>query len=102
MSISNYFDEDELVSVLTTHPLNKLLDYFAPKGGCQLGAFVEVPLGKRSVLGVIWEKGKGDLDSLKIKKVIRVLDINPMRGELRKFLVSPAARLCRCGPLPVP
>ncbi|MCY4304011.1 MAG: primosomal protein N' [Aestuariivita sp.] len=90
MSISNYFDEDELVSVLTTHPLNKLLDYFAPKGGCQLGAFVEVPLGKRSVLGVIWEKGKGDLDSLKIKKVIRVLDINPMRGELRKFLVSAA------------
>ena len=90
MSISNYFDEDEVVGVLTTHPLNKLLDYFAPNGGCQLGAFVEVPLGKRAVLGVIWEKGTGDLDHFKIKKVTRVLDITPMREEFRKFLVSAA------------
>jgi primosomal protein N' (replication factor Y) (superfamily II helicase) len=40
--------------VLTTEPLGKTLDYLAPAGGCALGAFVEVPLGPRRVLGVVW------------------------------------------------
>ena len=83
---AGYFDEGELVGVLTTQPLDRVLDYRAPEGGCQLGAFVEVPLGPRKVLGVIWGTGKGDWDISKVRQVIRVLDTAPMRDELRAFL----------------
>jgi primosomal protein N' (replication factor Y) len=38
-----------------------VLDYRAPEGGCWLGAFVEVPLGPRKVLGVVWGDGQGRL-----------------------------------------
>ncbi len=49
-------------------------------------AFVEVPLGPRKVLGVVWGPGVGDFDLSKIRAVIRVLDAVPMRDELRTFL----------------
>ncbi|MGR3383822.1 primosomal protein N' [Roseovarius indicus] len=81
-----FFAEGELVGVLTTQPLDRLLDYRAPEGGCHPGAFVEVPLGPRKVLGVVWGPGKGDFDASKIRSVIRVLDVAPMREELQAFL----------------
>jgi primosomal protein N' (replication factor Y) len=54
--------------VLTTQPLDRLLDYRAPEGGCHLGAFVEVPLGPRKVLGVVWGPGAGDFDRRKVRR----------------------------------
>ncbi len=86
MSGQEYFDEGELVAVLTTQPLDRTLDYKAPEGGCFLGAFVEVPLGPRKVLGVVWGPGRGDFDRSKIRSVIRVLEVAPMREEMRVFL----------------
>ena len=85
-----FFHEGDLVGVLTTQPLDRLLDYKAPEGGCHLGAFVEVPLGPRKVLGVVWGAGKGDYDRAKIRSVIRVLDVAPMRDEMREFLTRTA------------
>ncbi|MEO0371521.1 MAG: primosomal protein N' [Pseudomonadota bacterium] len=64
-----------------------MLDYRAPEGGCALGAFVEVPLGPRKVLGVVWGAGEGGYDASKIRAILRVLDTPPMREELRSFLV---------------
>ncbi|WP_370073825.1 primosomal protein N' [Salipiger bermudensis] len=81
-----FYDEGTLVAVLTTQPLDRLLDYKAPEGGCWEGAFVEVPLGPRKVLGVVWGPGKGDFDYAKVRPVTRVLDVAPMRAELRSFL----------------
>ena len=81
-----FFDEGQLVGVWTTQPLGRRLDYKAPEGGCWIGAFVEVPLGPRKVMGVVWGPGKGDWDYAKTRKVIRVLDVPPMRAELREFL----------------
>jgi hypothetical protein len=52
-----YFDEGALIGVLTAEPLDRMLDYKAPEGGCHLGAFVEVPLGPRKVIGVVWGAG---------------------------------------------
>ena len=86
MSLPQFYDEGTLVGVLTAQPLDRLLDYRAPEGGCQLGAFVEVPLGPRKVLGVVWGPGKGDYDLARIRSVIRVLDAAPMREEMRDFL----------------
>ncbi|MRU16055.1 primosomal protein N' [Roseovarius sp. A21] len=82
----SYFVEGELVGVLTTQPLDRVLDYRAPEGGCHIGAFVEVPLGPRKVLGVVWGPGRGDFDISKVRHVIRVLDVAPMRGEMQEFL----------------
>jgi len=86
VSAEEYFHQGERVAVLTAQPLDRLLDYRAPEGGCFRGAFVEVPLGPRKVLGVIWGSGSGDFDSAKLRSVIRVLDVAPMRDEMRAFL----------------
>ncbi len=85
-----HFAEGDLVSVLTTQPLDRLLDYKAPEGGCFQGAFVEVPLGPRKVLGVVWGDGEGGYDLAKVRSVIRVLDAVPMRDEMRQFLIRAA------------
>ena len=87
----SFFDEGARVGVLTTQPLDRALDYKAPEGGCHLGAFVEVPLGPRKVLGVVWGPGQGDYDDTKVRSVIRVLDAAPMRPEMRAFLQKAAA-----------
>lgn len=91
MSQQMFFDEGTLVAVLTTQPLDRALDYKAPEGGCQLGAFVEVPLGPRKVIGVVWGAGKGDFDYNKVRSVLRVLDAAPMRAEMMSFLEKSAA-----------
>ena len=86
MSGQEFFQAGERVGVLTTQPLDRLLDYRAPEGGCFLGAYCEVPLGPRKVLGVVWGPGQGGFDSAKLRKVNRVLDVAPMRTEMRQFL----------------
>lgn len=87
----SYFEEGALVGVLTPEPIDRVLDYRAPQGGCFLGAFVEVPLGPRKVLGVVWGPGRGDWDVAKIRAIARVLDAAPMREELRVFLEKAGA-----------
>ena len=74
------------MAVLTAEPLDRLLDYRAPEGGCMLGAFVQVPLGPRRVLGVVWGPGEGRFDPAKIRAVQKLLDVPPMREELQEFL----------------
>jgi len=91
VSDASFFRQGDLVAVLTTQPLGRALDYRAPEGGCFAGAFVEVPLGPRKVLGVVWGAGKGDYDLSKIRSVIRVLDAPPMRSEMQEFLTRAAA-----------
>jgi primosomal protein N' (replication factor Y) len=76
--------------VLTTEPLGRTLDYLAPEGGCAVGAFVEVPLGPRRVLGVVWGAAAGDFPREKLKVMARVLDAAPMREEMREFLIRAA------------
>ncbi|MEO0917764.1 MAG: primosomal protein N', partial [Pseudomonadota bacterium] len=85
-----HFAEGDLVSVLTTQPLDRTLDYKAPEGGCFEGAFVEVPLGPRKVIGVVWGEGEGGYNLAKVRAVIRVLDAVPMRDEMRQFLIRSA------------
>ncbi|MFZ1660813.1 MAG: DEAD/DEAH box helicase, partial [Paracoccaceae bacterium] len=85
-----FFDEGSLVAVLTTEPLGRALDYKAPQGGCFLGAFVEVPLGPRRVLGVVWGAGEGGFDAARIRPIVRVLDAAPMGDAMRTFLMRAA------------
>ncbi|WP_334063062.1 primosomal protein N' [Limimaricola cinnabarinus] len=80
------FPEGALIGVLTTQPLDRVLDYRAPSGGCAAGDHVEVPFGPRKVTGVVWGAGAGDYDPAKVKSAIRVLDIPAMRAPMREFL----------------
>ena len=86
MDAERFFDTDERLGVLTTQPIDEVLDYRAPEGGCWLGAFVEVPLGKRRVIGVVWNGGASDLAHARLRAVAAVLDVAPMRAPMRGFL----------------
>ncbi len=90
MSGPRFFREGERLGVLTAEPLDRLLDYRAPEGGAIEGAFVEVPLGPRRVMGVVWGPGSGDFPAAKLRAVSRVLDVAPMRPEMREFLIRAA------------
>jgi len=85
--VERVYQAGDLIGVLTTEPLGRVLDYRAPEGGCGDGDFVEVPLGPRRVLGVVWGPGAGGYDPARIRSVGRVLEAAPMRAELRSFLV---------------
>ncbi|HEY0522751.1 MAG TPA: primosomal protein N' [Stellaceae bacterium] len=77
------------VSVLLPLPLAGAYDYRAPAAAADLplGSFVAVPLNGRLVPGVVWgEGGNADLDEAKIKGVAEVLDVPPMKTELRGFI----------------
>ncbi len=87
-SSPTFFETGALIGVLTTQPLDRVLDYRAPEGGCFVGAFVEVPLGPRKVLGVVWGPGQGNWDISKVRSVIRTLDAPPMREEMQAFLTK--------------
>ncbi len=88
--VERVYEAGELTGVLIAEPLGRLLDYKAPEGGCGDGDFVEVPLGPRKVLGVVWGKGEGKFDPAKIRPITRVLDAAPMRAEMRAFLTRAA------------
>ncbi len=80
------FAAGSLISVLTTQPLDRPLDYRAPEGGAAVGDFVAVPLGPRTVPGVVWGPGAGDVPQARLRTARGVLDEAPMRAELRAFL----------------
>ena len=84
------YQAGDLVGVLITEPPGRVLDYRAPEGGCGTGDFVEVPLGPRRVLGVVWGAARGGWDPAKLRAIGRVLDAPPMRAELRQFLTRAA------------
>ncbi len=87
MSAPRFFEQGARVAVLTTRPLERMLTYTAPEGGCWQGAFVEVPLGPRKVLGVVWDAGEAGVDAARLRPVSRVLEVAPMRMEMRAFLI---------------
>ncbi|MEM6376229.1 MAG: primosomal protein N', partial [Pseudomonadota bacterium] len=90
MSGAEFYQAGERVAVLTTEPVGRPLDYIAPDPGCALGAFVEVPLGPRRVIGVVWGRGEGTFARDKLRRVARVFDVEPMREEMREFLIRVA------------
>ncbi|MEM8730985.1 MAG: primosomal protein N' [Pseudomonadota bacterium] len=91
MQGSQEFAPGTPVAVLTTQPIDRVLDYTAPETGCRSGDFVEVPLGPRKVLGVVWGPGQGGYERSKLRAVSRVLEAMPMRAEMQQFLEKAAA-----------
>jgi len=81
------------IRVLLPVPLPAALDYLALLGPPlpEPGAFVQVSLGSRRLIGVVWE-GEGDsVPEDRLKPIVEVLPTPPLRPELCRFIDRVAA-----------
>jgi primosomal protein N' (replication factor Y) (superfamily II helicase) len=75
------------VSVLLPLPLAGAYDYVTPDGEALApGDFVTVPLGRRSVAGVVWGAGEGGVEPEKLRSVDARLPAPPLKEELRRLI----------------
>ena len=75
------------VAVLLPLPLREAYDYRVPDGmALATGDYVEVPLGPRRVIGVVWGPGAGVLEGGRLKPVVRRFDVPPMPAVQRRFI----------------
>ncbi len=81
------------VRVLLPLPLPTALDYLAPAGAAppEPGSFVRVPLGARSLVGVVWEGIEGELPAGLLRPLLETLTLPHLRPELRRFVERVAA-----------
>src|SRR5438552_18742839 len=80
------------VRVLLPLPLPEALDYLAPEGASvgisppEPGSFVRVPLGQRSLVGVVWDGAGDGLPEARLKPIIETLPASRLQPDLRRFV----------------
>lgn len=75
------------VHVLLPLPVGDGYDYAVPAGmEVCAGDFVEVPLGRRTLLGVVWGPGTASLAAGKIRPIQARLPAEPMRAPMRRLV----------------
>jgi primosomal protein N' (replication factor Y) len=75
------------MGVLLPLPLIGAYDYLVPEGmDVAAGDFVEVPLGTRSVLGVVWGEAKDDVPRNKLKQIEARIEMAPLPEISRRFI----------------
>jgi primosomal protein N' (replication factor Y) len=80
------------IQVLLPLPLAGALDYRVPVGTLppEAGSFIRVPLGSRSLVGVVWdhraEPEAGDVSFDRLKPIGEVLPLRPLDPALRRFV----------------
>ncbi|QQP88938.1 primosomal protein N' [Skermanella sp. TT6] len=75
------------VSVLLPLPLPEAYDYKVPAGlDVAPGDYVEVPLGPRHLLGVVWGPGAGEVADGKLRPIAQRFDVPPMPEVQRRFI----------------
>jgi len=81
------FAPGDIVSVLLPLPVEAAYDYRVPDHETLVtGDVVEVPLGRRFEVGVVWGPGKGDVAAHKIKPVAQKVGVPPLPEVSRKFI----------------
>lgn len=77
-----------VVPVLVPMPAPKAYSYAVPEGMVvEPGSIVQVPLGPRQVLGVVWDGAEDDaVDPKKLKAITRAFDCPPLAKDMRAFL----------------
>jgi primosomal protein N' (replication factor Y) (superfamily II helicase) len=77
------------VPVLVPMPAPRPYSYAVPEGmAVEPGSVVQVPLGPRQVIGVVWDGAEGDdgVDPKKLRPITRVFDCPPLAREMRNFI----------------
>ena len=84
---ASLFTNTQAVSVMLPTPVVGPYDYLVPEDTTlELGDYVQVPLGKRDIVGVVWGPALGDVDEAKLRPVEGVLDTPSMPEQLRRFV----------------
>src|SRR4051794_3817745 len=74
------------IDVLLPLALEGVLSYSIPDGlALAPGDFVEVPLGSRSTIGVVWNNGSSAASPEKLRPVTGKFDIRPLTELNRRF-----------------
>ena len=76
------------VRVLLPLPLPSMLDYLLPEDFVSPapGSFVRVPLGQRTLAGIVWDGADDELPAERLKPICEVLPTPPLQSELRRFI----------------
>ena len=84
MTISH--SSDKTIDVLLPVPVGRPYSYLT--GGLDVGPgdFVQVPMGRRQAMGIVWGASAADVPVNKLKPVIEKYDLPPMPEKHRKFL----------------
>jgi primosomal protein N' (replication factor Y) (superfamily II helicase) len=85
------FDAPKLnrtVPVLVPLPVPEAYSYAVPEGmAVEPGSVVQVPLGPRQVIGVVWDGGEDvRLDPKKLRPITLAFDCPPLTREMRAFI----------------
>jgi len=84
------FTAGDHVSVLLPLPLAGAYDYRLPQDwqrqAVSVGSFVNVPLGKRHLIGVVWGAAEGGVDASRLKEIVSVVAVPAMTDDLRKLI----------------
>ncbi|WP_288429086.1 primosomal protein N' [uncultured Agrobacterium sp.] len=78
----------DAVPVLVPMPAPGPYSYSVPEDMVvQPGSIVQVPLGPRQVIGVVWDKTDGaSVDPKKLRPITKTFDCPPLRDEMRRFI----------------
>jgi primosomal protein N' (replication factor Y) len=78
------------VPVLVPMPAPGPYSYSVPEDMVvEPGTVVQVPLGPRQVIGVVWDKEQGDgkiVDPKKLRPITKAFDCPPLKTEMRRFI----------------
>ncbi len=80
--------KSRLVPVLVPMPAPVPYSYAVPEGmAVEPGSIVQVPLGPRQVIGVVWDGPEGgEVDPRKLRPIEKVFDCPPIDKDMRSFL----------------
>lgn len=78
----------DAVPVLVPMPAPGPYSYSVPEDMVvEPGSIVQVPLGPRQVIGVVWDKTDGaSVDPKKLRPITKTFDCPPLRDEMRRFI----------------
>ncbi|MFL2770998.1 MAG: primosomal protein N' [Rhodospirillaceae bacterium] len=81
------FVAGDQVAVLLSLPVDAPYDYLVPENlTLSAGDIVEVPLGRRLEIGVIWGIAKGEVEPEKLKEIFQRLDLPRLSDVSRRFI----------------
>ncbi len=80
-------DSAQFADVLLPLALDTAYSYRVPEGmAIAVGSYVEVPLGPRAVIGVVWALRPAVATNMKMRDLTQVFDMPPMTEAHRKFV----------------